>query len=127
MLILRLRACVIDLGSGRILREGRSTRLSRLERDLIVYLLARDGQPVSRRELLVEVWRYNPAIYSRAVDHTIKRLRIKLEVDPHRPDHLKTVYGVGYGFELPGFEASAAPGEAPVSAPYRKGREQSMR
>jgi len=48
--------------------------------------------------LLNEVWGYENYPCTRTVDNHILRLRQKLERDPSRPIHFRTVHGVGYKF-----------------------------
>jgi DNA-binding response OmpR family regulator len=57
--------------------------------------LERAGQVVSRDEILDKVWGVS-AINSRAVDNFIVKLRKKIEIQPEKPEHILTVYGVGY-------------------------------
>jgi DNA-binding response OmpR family regulator len=46
--------------------------------------------------LLREIWGYPTEPATRAVDYAIKRLRRKLEADPHNPRYITTVHGDGY-------------------------------
>ncbi len=53
----------------------------------------------SRRDFLIEeVWGPDYFGDTRTLDVHVKRLRRKLEGDPHRPDYLLTVRGLGYKF-----------------------------
>ena len=66
---------------------------------LLHYLARHPGQVFSRDQLMDAVWDYEfPGDASTVTVH-MRRLRAKLEVDPSRPRHLKTVWGVGYKFE----------------------------
>jgi len=56
------------------------------------------GRVISRDELLNEVWGYENYPCTRTVDNHILRLRQKLERDPSRPVHFRTVHGAGYKF-----------------------------
>lgn len=93
---------VLHLGERRVLLdrlrvsgpEG-ETPLTPREAALLRTLARAEG-PVSRRTLLTEVWDYHPDVETRAVHHTVTRLRRKLEDDPGRPRHLITVRGLGY-------------------------------
>ena len=80
--------------------NGKITRLTLMEADLIRYLLEREGRVVSRKEILEEVWRVREDTDTRAIDNFIVRLRRYLEDDPVRPKHLLTVRGVGYRFVM---------------------------
>ncbi|MCP4871399.1 MAG: AAA family ATPase [Proteobacteria bacterium] len=98
---------VLDLHVGAIERGGTRLPLTTRELELLRYLAAREGQDVSRDDLLVEVWEYAPGVQSRTVDTTVKRLRKKLEVDASDPRHLLSVHGVGYRLVASAAEAPA--------------------
>ena len=68
----------------------------------LLYFLARNPNKVfTRDQLLNEIWGYEFFGDSRTVDVHMKRIREKLETpDTPRPWQLKTVWGVGYKFEL---------------------------
>ncbi|HWW82981.1 MAG TPA: helix-turn-helix domain-containing protein, partial [Vicinamibacterales bacterium] len=74
----------------------REIHLSHREFDLLSYLAERRGSIVHRSELLRELWGYPQEPKTRAVDYAIKRLRQKIERDPHRPRFIHTVHGDGY-------------------------------
>ena len=71
---------------------------TRREMEILVYLYAHGERPVSREELLTEVWGYakNLDIETRTVDIHIAKLRRKLEPDSKNPVLLVTVRGAGY-------------------------------
>ncbi len=115
---LRLDEGVLDLRVGSIEREDERVPLTTRELELLRYLAARDGEPASREQLLIDVWEYAPGVESRTVDTTVKRLRRKLEVDPRKPHHLVSVHGVGYRLVAaaePMVPAPERPAEAPVA------------
>lgn len=93
-----LEGGVVDLQRQCIRRGPHTVDLTEIEADLLAFLCARAGAPVSRTTLLTQVWGYHPAAQTRAVDAAIRRLRTKLEATPARPRHLLTVRGVGYRF-----------------------------
>ena len=77
--------------------DGRRCRLSKREAGLLACLARKVGIPVSREELLSEVWRLNPdRTLTRTVDMHMAELRRKLEGDPSNPAHLLTVRKAGY-------------------------------
>jgi DNA-binding response OmpR family regulator len=53
---------------------------------------------LSRDELLNLAWGYTNYPSTRTVDNHVVKLRQKLEDDPARPVHFRTVHGVGYKF-----------------------------
>jgi DNA-binding response OmpR family regulator len=74
-------------------------RLTAREFDLLLYLATHAGQVFTRDQLMDAVWDYEFIGDAGTVTVHMRRLREKVEVDPSRPRHLKTVWGVGYKFE----------------------------
>jgi len=72
--------------------------LTLMEVNLLRYLIGHEGRPVSRKQMLEEVWGLQEDTDTRAIDNFIVRLRRYIEDDPARPRHLLTVRGVGYRF-----------------------------
>jgi DNA-binding response OmpR family regulator len=89
----------IDL-RRRILRKGdKEHRLTTHEAGVLAFLIAHQGNNVSREQLLEEVWGYSPNMATRTVDNQILKLRKKIEDVPSDPRHILTVHGTGYRFE----------------------------
>lgn len=90
----------VDFGRRLVERAGDEVDLTRLEFDLLSFLLANPNRVVSRDELLQSVWDSSAEWQDPAtVTVHVRRLRQKLEQNPSEPDHILTVYGVGYRFE----------------------------
>jgi DNA-binding response OmpR family regulator len=70
--------------------------LTLMELGVLRYLIQHEGQPVSRKKMLEDVWGLREDTDTRAIDNFIVRLRKYIEDDPTRPRHLLTVRGVGY-------------------------------
>jgi DNA-binding response OmpR family regulator len=81
-----------------LVAPNRTTHLTLMEADLLRYLTEREGQIVSRKQILEEVWRVHEDTDTRAIDNFIVRLRRYIEDDPSDPQHLVTVRGIGYRF-----------------------------
>ncbi|HKO18773.1 MAG TPA: response regulator transcription factor [Acidobacteriaceae bacterium] len=81
-----------------LVAPNRITHLTVMESDLLRYLTEREGQIVSRKDILEQVWRVHEDTDTRAIDNFIVRLRRYIEDDPGDPQHLLTVRGVGYRF-----------------------------
>jgi DNA-binding response OmpR family regulator len=79
-------------------RHGEPVMLTTLEFKTLKYLIENAPRVISRDELLNEVWGYENYPCTRTVDNHILRLRQKLERDPARPAHFRTVHGAGYKF-----------------------------
>jgi DNA-binding response OmpR family regulator len=89
----------IDFAALELRVDGRSTRLTVMETDLLRYLVRHQGRSIPRKELLEQVWRMREDTDTRAIDNFIVRLRRYLEDDPANPVFLRTVRGIGYRFE----------------------------
>ena len=68
------------------------------EFELLEAFLRRKGRLLTRDFLIEEVWGADYFGDTRTLDVHVKRLRRKLEKDPHHPSHLLTVRGLGYKF-----------------------------
>jgi two-component system alkaline phosphatase synthesis response regulator PhoP len=77
-----------------------------MEMNVLRHLIKHEGKPVSRKEMLEQVWGLREDTDTRAIDNFIVRLRRYIEEDPTSPRHLLTVRGVGYRF------VAAPPGAA---------------
>lgn len=89
----------LDLGAGTLCApDGEVRQLTTQERAILGYLAERPHEDVSRDVLQAEVLGYAETVHSRAVDHTIKRIRAKVEPVPARPVHVVSVRGTGYRF-----------------------------
>jgi DNA-binding response OmpR family regulator len=81
------------------LRDGQQVfQLTLMETELLRYLIRNSGRPVSRKEILEQVWGLKEDTDTRAIDNFIVRLRRYIESDPTKPRHLLTVRGLGYQF-----------------------------
>lgn len=79
-------------------RKGQPVTLTAMEFKTLKYLLGNPRRVLSRDELLNEVWGYDNYPCTRTVDNHILRLRKKLEKNPARPMHFRTVHRAGYKF-----------------------------
>ena len=80
-------------------REGSPIALTTKEFDLLYFLAAHPRQVFTREQLLQHVWDYDNYGEDSTVTVHMRRLREKVETDPSRPRHLRTVWGIGYKFE----------------------------
>jgi DNA-binding response OmpR family regulator len=94
--LIKLGDVVVDLGALTAAAGRRDIHLTRREYDLLSYLAERQGAVVYRRELLREVWGYADGAATRAVDYAVRRLRKKIEPNPHKPRYIHAVHGDGY-------------------------------
>ncbi|MEX0823457.1 MAG: response regulator transcription factor [Balneolaceae bacterium] len=99
--MLKLGDVKIDLKESNVLKpDGTEHELSTREVELVQYLVSHANQPVSRDELLEQVWRYDYSTNTRTVDVHVSKLRAKIEMHPDDPRFLVTLHGVGYMLRL---------------------------
>ena len=90
---------VINLDSYELVVDGKRMEVPPKEMELLYHLASSPNRVFTRNQLLDEVWGFDYFGDSRTVDVHIKRLREKLEGVSNKWS-LKTVWGVGYKFEL---------------------------
>lgn len=90
---------VINLDSYELIVDGKKIDTPPKEMELLYHLAATPNRVYTRNQLLDEVWGFDYFGDSRTVDVHIKRLREKLEGVSDKWA-LKTVWGVGYKFEV---------------------------
>jgi DNA-binding response OmpR family regulator len=81
------------------LAAGEQTfRLTLMEANVLRFLIQHEGKPVSRKQMIEQIWGLREDTDTRPIDNFIVRLRRYIEDDPTAPRHLITVRGVGYQF-----------------------------
>jgi two-component system response regulator RegX3 len=89
----------LDVERHEVLVHGRPVDLPPKEFALLECLMRRPGKLMNRDVLIAQVWGEDYYGDTRTLDVHVKRLRAKIEQDPRRPVHLKTVRGLGYKFD----------------------------
>ena len=90
---------IINLSNYELKIEGETIDIPPKELELLFFLCSNPNRVYTREQLLEEVWGFDYFGDSRTVDVHVKRLREKLE--GHEKNwQLKTVWGVGYKFEV---------------------------
>jgi TolB-like protein/DNA-binding winged helix-turn-helix (wHTH) protein/Flp pilus assembly protein TadD len=111
---------VLDVAAYELRRNGRRVRLERQPMDLLILLVARRGQLLSRGEIADALWGKDVFVdVENGVNTAIRKLRQALRDAPDTPTFIETVPGKGYRFiaaveALPGAEPSP-PAAAPPS------------
>jgi DNA-binding response OmpR family regulator len=95
---LDLGRLVVDARTREVTVDGQQLRLTAKEFDLLFFLASHPRQVFSRGQLMDRVWGYAAALDTGTVTVHVQRLRSKIEPDPKIPQHLETVWGVGYRF-----------------------------
>src|SRR3954453_5834485 len=88
----------IEPSARRVLMDGEECALTAREYELLLFLARHPGQAFSRNTLMDRVWGYSFYTDTSTVTVHIRRLRGKVERDPAHPQHIETVWGIGYRF-----------------------------
>jgi DNA-binding response OmpR family regulator len=88
----------VDFEQLRLRVGDRTFQLTVMEAELLRFLIANLGHPVSRKAILEKVWNLHEDTDTRAIDNFVVRLRRYIETDPSNPKHVLTVRGIGYQF-----------------------------
>jgi two-component system response regulator ResD len=97
--VLSYSGIMVDYSNHRVEVDGREVVLTPKEFKLLWFLASHPGQLYSREQLLQNVWNYNYLGDHRTVDTHVRRLREKLEAGAKKV-YIKTVWGMGYKFEV---------------------------
>ncbi len=79
--------------------DGNTIELTPVEFQILELLTANVGSPVDRTEILKKVWGDAYVGEEKIVDVNIRRLRMKIEIEPSEPKHIVTVWGKGYRWQ----------------------------
>ena len=92
---------VINQSNYSVTYKDRNIDMPPKELELLFFLASHPNQVFTREQLLNQIWGYEYYGDTRTVDVHIKRIREKLDNDEHEePWSIKTVWGVGYKFEV---------------------------
>src|SRR5579863_8533019 len=115
----------LDSGRFELSRNGKALRVERKPLELLILLVSREGQLVSRAEIAQRLWSSEVFVDTEhGINTAIRKLRHLLRDDPVNPQFIQTVTGKGYRFlatitspqDLPE-PAEPAANEASVAAP----------
>jgi DNA-binding response OmpR family regulator len=102
----------VHFGQLELVVRGHLFPLTLMEANLLRYLIRHEGQTVTRKAMLEEVWGLHEDTDTRAIDNFMVRLRRYIEDDPKNPRHLLTVRAMGYRFVAePAEERTGGPRE----------------
>jgi len=88
----------MDVVRHEVLVSGEAVAFPPKEFELLEVLLRRKGRLLTRDFLIEQVWGVDYFGDTKTLDVHVKRLRKKIEADPHHPVHVVTVRGLGYKF-----------------------------
>lgn len=88
----------LDKTGHRVYKGHEEKTLNAKEYALLLYLMENKNKVISKDELFNKIWGFESDSEPQTLTVHIKWLREKLENDPKKPDHIQTVWGVGYRF-----------------------------
>ncbi len=88
----------LDVAKHEVFVRGEAVGFPPKEFELLETFLRRPGRLLTRDFLIEEVWGAGYFGDTKTLDVHVKRIRKKVEQDPHQPEHLLTVRGLGYKF-----------------------------
>jgi len=87
----------IDKAAHKVTIDNKDIDLSYKEFELLAYFLENQGLALSREKILNSVWNYDYFGDARTIDTHVKKLRSKMG---DKGDYIKTIWGMGYKFEV---------------------------
>ena len=96
---MEVNGIVVDKEAHEVTIDGKSIELSFKEFELLVYFMENQGIALSRERILNNVWNYDYFGDARTIDTHVKKLRSKMG---EKGDYIKTIWGMGYKFEVEG-------------------------
>lgn len=90
----------MDIDRHIVYFKGEKVSMPLKEFELLELLLENKNRVLTRGQIIDQVWGSNYYGDTKTLDVHVKRLRSKIEEDPARPQHLLTVRGLGYKFEV---------------------------
>lgn len=89
----------LDTARFELRRDGRPLKLERIPTELLILLVERDGQVVSRQEIVERLWSKDVFVDTEhGINTAIRKIRTALREDIERPRFIQTVSGKGYRF-----------------------------
>jgi eukaryotic-like serine/threonine-protein kinase len=106
----------LDLRSYRLRRSGRVLKLERIPLEVLLFLVERRGQLVTREEIVERVWGKGVFLDTdNSINGAIRKIRQVLKDDPEQPRFVQTVTGRGYRFIAPVVEPMPSATRSPAS------------
>ena len=74
--------------------------MTRIEYEILILLASEPGKVFSIEDIFEEIWNEKSNNSNNTIMVHIRKLREKIERQPRNPRHIKTVWGIGYKFDL---------------------------
>lgn len=89
----------LDFGRFQLYRDGQSVRLEGLPLQLLMFLVEKQGQLVTREQIADALWGKDVFVdVEQGINTAIRKIRMALDDDSSQPHYLQTVVGRGYRF-----------------------------
>ena len=90
---------VIDDNKKEVTVDGEPIRLTRIEYNILLFLLQNKGKVFSIEQIYEKIWKEEAFCADNTVTVHIRHIREKIEIDPKNPKYLKVMWGIGYKVE----------------------------
>jgi TolB-like protein/DNA-binding winged helix-turn-helix (wHTH) protein/Tfp pilus assembly protein PilF len=113
----------LDRRSQKLSRAGRTLKLERIPTEILVLLIEKNGETVSREQIIERIWGNGVFLDTdNSINGAIRKIRQALKDDPEQPQFIQTVTGWGYRFIAPVIATTPSPEAAsqfpsPVQSP----------
>ena len=98
--VIEIRGLKIDTTARRVWVNGEERTFTTKEFDLLTFLASHPNHVYTKDELFSEIWDMESIGDIATVTVHIKKIREKIELDTSNPQHIETIWGVGYRFRV---------------------------
>jgi DNA-binding winged helix-turn-helix (wHTH) protein len=113
--IIKFEEFELDKGRYELRRRSRPVKLQKVPMELLILLAEREGQLVTREEIIQRIWDDNVFVDTRqGINTAVRKIRLALTDDPEEPRILQTVVGKGYRLAAPLAFVDGQPQPGPV-------------
>lgn len=92
----------LDVSARRLSRAGRALRLERIPAEILLLLMKRTGQVVTRQDIVAQVWGAGAFLDTdNSINGAVRKIRLALKDDVEKPRFVETIPGRGYRFIAP--------------------------
>jgi DNA-binding winged helix-turn-helix (wHTH) protein len=107
---------VLDFGRFQLARGGHPVQLEGLPLQLLMFLVEKKGQLVTREQISSELWGKDVFVdVEQGINTAIRKVRMALDDDSAQPQYLQTVVGRGYRFIAPTCTDEGSPSTTPAT------------
>jgi predicted ATPase/serine/threonine protein kinase len=113
----------LDLRSYELRRAGRVLKLERIPMELLLLLVEKKGELVTRDQIIERIWGKDVFLDTdNSINAAVRKIRLVLKDDPLHPRFLQTITGRGYRFIAPVVEARPASAGVAVQSQAAAGK-----